>query len=124
MMDFNMGGRLPFFGRVGDMTPGASILLCLLLAAAVVAVVFIIRARLNDGRHMELTVKARVAEKREAKSGMECVVTFELPDGETKALRLAAVEAGTLARGDKGKLTYRGKRFVAFEKENSRHAAR
>ena len=117
MTGFNMGGRLPIFGRVGEPTPGLTIAFYILLAAAAVAVVFIIRARMNDGRHMEVSVKARVADKREIKGGMDCVVSFELPEGETKALRLAASEATSLAPGDKGKLTYQGKRFVAFEKE-------
>ena len=117
MAGFNMGGRLPLFGRVGDMTPGMNIAFYILLAVAAVVVIFIIRARMNDGRHMEVSVKARVAAKREVSGGMDCVVSFELPEGETKALRLAAADAGRLSEGDKGKLIYQGKRFVAFEKE-------
>ena len=117
VMGFDVGGHLPIFGRVGEVSTGMSVLFYILLAAAVVAAVFILRARRSDGRHMELTVKACVAEKRKAKNGMDYVVSFELPEGETRALRLTASEAASLAPGDKGKLTYQGKRFVAFEKK-------
>ena len=117
MMGFDVGGRLPIFGRVGERTTGMGIVFFILLAVAAVAAVCVLRARLNDGRHMEVSAKARVADKREAKNGMDYVVSFELPEGETKALRLAASEAGSLSPGDAGRLTYRGKQFVSFEKE-------
>lgn len=117
MTGFDVGGRLPIYGRAGELTPGAIILLIVLLAIAAAIVVINIRARMNGARHLELTVKARVAEKREARGGMgDCHVTFELAEGETRQLRLTGAQASLLAAGDTGRLTYRGKEFVSFDK--------
>ncbi|MBQ7454840.1 MAG: DUF2500 domain-containing protein [Clostridia bacterium] len=117
VMGFDVGGHLPIFGRVGEVSTGMSVLFYILLAAAVVAAVLILRARRSDGRHMELTVKACVAEKREAKNGMDYVVSFELAEGERRELRLSAAEAGSMAVGDAGRLTFRGRRFIGFDRE-------
>ena len=116
MTGSDLGGHLPLFGRMGEFTPGMSALLYILLGVAVIAVALIVRVRMNDGRHMELTIKACVTEKREDKSGVNCLVTFQFAEVETRTLRLTAAEAGTLAEGDQGRLTFRGKRYVFFER--------
>ena len=117
MTGFDVGGRLPIFGRAGELTPGAIILLIVLLAVAAAVAVVVIRARMNGARHLELTVRARVAEKREARGGMgDCHVTFELAEGEMRELRLTGAQASLLAAGDTGRLTFQGRRFVSFER--------
>ena len=116
MTGFDMGGRLPIFGRVGDVTPGAIILAIVLLAVVAAVMVIVIRTRMNGARTLELTVKARVAGKREAKGGMgDCSVTFALAEGEKRELRLTGAQAALLAEGRTGTLTYRGKEFISFE---------
>ena len=116
MAGFDVGGRLPIFGRAGELTPGAIILAIILLAVIAAMAVIAIRTRMNGARTLELTVKARVAEKREARGGMgDCLVTFELAEGETRKLRLTGAQAALLAEGRAGALTYRGKEFISFE---------
>jgi len=114
-MNLNMGGRrLPFNGRPGEVTPGAVVLAVILLAVAAAVAVVVIRTRMNGARRLELTVRARVATKRETKDGMYCVVWFDLPEGEKRELRLTASEASLLAEGQEGRLTCRGRRFIQF----------
>ena len=45
----------------------------------------------------------------------DCLVTFELAEGETRKLRLTGAQAALLAEGRAGALTYRGKEFISFE---------
>lgn len=71
------------------------------------------------------TNKVRHRSKREAGIGRrttysnEYYVTFQLAHGDTLKLfiRIEA-EYERLQEGDKGKLTYQGKRYIGFEKEN------
>lgn len=114
MTGFDMGGRLPISGRVYEMTPGAVVLSVIFLAVAAAVAVFVIRARMNGARKLELTVKATVAEKREAGNGMDYRVTFALPEGETATLKLSGAEAAPLQEGQAGELTVRGKEFISF----------
>ncbi len=115
MTGFDVGGRLPVYGRVGEleMSTGMNILFGVLLATAAVIAVFVIRARMNGARKLELTMRATVAEKRE--KGEVCRVTFALPEGEEVTLKLSAPEAALLREGQAGELTVRGREFISFE---------
>ena len=116
MTGFDVGGRLPIFGRVVELTPGAIVLLVVLLVAAAAVVVLVVRARMSGARKLELTVKASVAEKREAKGGAgDCFVTFNLPERETMTLKLTASQASLLREGQAGELTVKGGKFVSFQ---------
>jgi len=44
-------------------------------------------------------------------------VTFELPDGERKQLRVLRMDYLELDTGDKGMLTYQGTRYKGFARE-------
>ena len=112
MTGFDMGGRLPIFGRVGEMTTGGIVMAVILLVIAAAAVIFAVRARMNGARRLELTMKATVAEKRE--TGDVCRVTFALPEGEEVTLKLSITEAALLREGQAGELTMRGKEFISF----------
>ena len=114
MTGYNFGGSWPILWKAGDLTPGMMILLAIVILIAAAVVITIVRVRMNGARHLELTVKAKVAVKRETGSRGDCRVSFELPEGETKSFHLTAAEADALTAGAQGMLTYKGARFLQF----------
>lgn len=46
-------------------------------------------------------------------------VTFKLENGKKREFMVGPTEYNRLYKGEKGKLTYQGKRFLSFEKEKS-----
>lgn len=45
-------------------------------------------------------------------------VTFQVESGDRMEMSVSGSEYGTLAKGDKGKLTFQGTRFLTFNREN------
>ncbi len=45
-------------------------------------------------------------------------VTFQVDSGDRMELSVSGSEYGILAEGDEGKLTFQGKRYLAFDREN------
>lgn len=46
-------------------------------------------------------------------------VTFKFENGKKREFMIGPTEYGRLFKGEKGKLTYQGNRFLSFEKEKS-----
>ena len=78
-----------------------------------------------------LTVVARVVTKRantsrhhhhhdnhvHSSTSTSYYVTFEVESGDRMEFRVPGKEYGLLGRGDLGKLTFQGTRFISFERE-------
>ncbi len=122
-MGINSGGMggsgAPFARRAMEITPGAVILLALLAAAFAAVIIVNARSRMT-ARRRELTVTVRVADRSPSgPGGMTERVVFEMVDGERVELEVDVMQSSLLSVGDRGKLTYRGKQFVDFTRENS-----
>jgi len=46
-------------------------------------------------------------------------VTFQVDSGDRMELQMAGSEYGLLLEGDRGRLTFRGTRYIGFERNNS-----
>lgn len=51
-------------------------------------------------------------------SALTYYVTFQVESGDRMEMSVSGSEYGTLAEGDKGKLTFQGTRFLTFNREN------
>ncbi|MBQ8005488.1 MAG: DUF2500 domain-containing protein [Clostridia bacterium] len=75
----------------------------------------------------ELTVSAKVVTKRSHRShhhhsnghhhtSSTYYVTFEFESGDRMELRVSGSEYGMIAEGDMGRLTFKGTRYLSFER--------
>ncbi len=87
-----------------------------------------IKAERRNDKSPRLTVRAKVAAKREhvwynrrtssRMSGRsEYFVTFEVDSGDRMELSVDGAEYGMLVEGDSGSLTFQGTRFLNFERD-------
>lgn len=60
--------------------------------------------------------RSHVSPMGNQQSSTSYYVTFEFGLGERREFRLPAKDYGLLAEGDKGTLTFRGSRFISFER--------
>ena len=122
------------FGFYGGFTQLFPILFgVIFLIAAVMIVVTLIRgiSQWNSNNHSPvLTVEAMVTSKRQEVSHRHSnqdtmdtytnftsyYATFQVESGDRLELRMSGREFGTLAEGDKGKLTFQGTRYRGFER--------
>ena len=67
-----------------------------------------------------LTVSAKIVAKRQNTThhNQPYYVTFQVESGDRMEMSVSGSEYGTLAEGDKGKLTFQGTRFLTFNREN------
>ncbi len=81
----------------------------------------------NNNASPVLTVEAKVVTKRDHRTrhhhgnrhthmSSTYYVTFEVESGDRMELRVDGAEYGMLAEGDFGKLTFRGTRYLSFER--------
>ena len=97
-----------------------------------------IRTWNKNNNSPRLTVSARIVAKRQnttyhnqpnagdtsgahgyhTTSSTTYYVTFQVESGDRMEMSVSGSEYGTLAEGDKGKLTFQGTRFLTFNREN------
>lgn len=94
------------------------------LALAII-LVQLIRGIAQWGRNNaspRLTVDATVVSKREQvwhsqhNHGTAYYATFQVESGDRMELPLQGIDYGQIAEGDRGRLTFQGTRFLAFER--------
>ena len=82
--------------------------------------------RREYNRAPEVTVNATVVTKRQeyyhhadSASHTDYYVCFQMEGGDRVELSLEGQEYGLLAEGDRGKLTFKGTRYLRFEREGA-----
>ncbi|HPT85251.1 MAG TPA: DUF2500 domain-containing protein [Bacillota bacterium] len=95
----------------------------ILLAILAVTVTTVISRYIRDSKAPKVSAPATVVAKRTQFHGSSghsgwstYYATFEFETGDRLELYLPGSEAGLLVEGDKGVLTFQGKRFIKFER--------
>lgn len=120
-MEAGFGMGIPAFGAL------SAVLAVLCAAVFAVTVAAGVRRWNRNGRAPRLTVPAQVTARRAravpgareavGRPGTAYYVTFQLAGGDRVELQVPGTEYGTLAEGDRGRITLRDGRYVSFVRD-------
>lgn len=108
------------------MVIGVSVLLFAVLVIVIICVIIskVVSNNSKNSGAVKVTVPAVVVEKRTRYSGYRDTVamainsvTFELDNGSRVVLNLGERDFGYVVEGDRGLLTFKGRKFYAFERK-------
>ena len=113
------------FGMMFIIVNGFAILFVgVVIAAIIVAIVKATRQKAANNAAPEVSAVATVVDKRIETTGggdmsvtQHHFVTFEQPGGERFELEAPAAEFGLLVVGDRGSVTMKGTKYLAFARE-------
>ena len=85
--------------------------------ALVYGIMYFVRRTEEKTQQPEVTLEAiAVARRVDTHAAPLYYVVFDLEDGDRRELLVSEEVYGLIAEGDEGRLTFRGKQFVRFER--------